>query len=182
MGEEILGNPLVVNLIGGPGVGKSTIAAGVFSSLKWSEIDCEIVTEYAKDKVWEGSHRVLEDQPYILGQQHHRQYILRDKVNVIITDSPLFLSLIYGDHWGDAFARLTLELYNNFRNMTFVIQRNKTYNPKGRIQTEVEARALDATIKGKLDYYEIPYEVIFGGPPAIEQIANRVRTELRWRG
>ncbi len=44
---------LVVNLLGGPGSGKSTTAADVFARLKWQDINCELVTEFAKDLVWE---------------------------------------------------------------------------------------------------------------------------------
>jgi uridine kinase len=42
---------LIVNIYGMPSAGKSTTAAGVFSELKWLNIDCELATEYAKDKV-----------------------------------------------------------------------------------------------------------------------------------
>lgn len=48
-------NTLIVNLYGGPGTGKSTGAAYIFSKLKMDGIDAEYVTEFAKDKVWEGS-------------------------------------------------------------------------------------------------------------------------------
>lgn len=43
-------NTLVVNLLGGPGCGKSTGAAYIFSQLKMRNIDAELVTEFAKDK------------------------------------------------------------------------------------------------------------------------------------
>ena len=39
---------LVINLIGGPGCGKSTIAAELFSRLKKMGVTCELVTEYIK--------------------------------------------------------------------------------------------------------------------------------------
>lgn len=35
----------VINLIAGPGAGKSTTAAGVFSRLKFNDINCELVTD-----------------------------------------------------------------------------------------------------------------------------------------
>ena len=44
---------LVVNLFGAPGAGKSTGAAYIFSQLKMAGINAELVTEFAKDKVWE---------------------------------------------------------------------------------------------------------------------------------
>jgi len=46
---------LVVNLFGAPGAGKSTGAAYIFSQLKMAGINAELVTEFAKDKVWEES-------------------------------------------------------------------------------------------------------------------------------
>ncbi len=60
---------LIVNLFGGPGAGKSTMAAGLFSELKWRGINCELATEYAKEKVWEESYAIFENQIYIFGKQ-----------------------------------------------------------------------------------------------------------------
>ena len=51
---------LVVNLFGAPGAGKSTGASYVFSQLKMMGVNAELVTEFAKDKVWEGSEAVLK--------------------------------------------------------------------------------------------------------------------------
>lgn len=44
---------LVINLFGGPSTGKSTTAAEIFVYLKKKKINCEYITEYAKDKTWE---------------------------------------------------------------------------------------------------------------------------------
>jgi adenylate kinase family enzyme len=46
---------ILVNLYGAPGSGKSTGAAYIFSKLKMAGVDAELVTEFAKDKVWEES-------------------------------------------------------------------------------------------------------------------------------
>ena len=42
---------IVVNLFAGPGSGKSTTCAGLFSKLKLAGIYCEMVLEYAKELV-----------------------------------------------------------------------------------------------------------------------------------
>ena len=63
---------IVVNLFAGPGSGKSTTCAGVFSKLKLAGVNCEMALEYAKDKVWENSLDVLDDQIYVFGKQLHR--------------------------------------------------------------------------------------------------------------
>ena len=46
---------ILVNLYGAPGSGKSTGAAYIFSKLKMAGVDAELVTEFAKDKLWEES-------------------------------------------------------------------------------------------------------------------------------
>ena len=57
---------ILCNIYGGPGSGKSTSAAGVFSLLKTHGVNAELVTEFAKDLVWEGRDVTLDNQPYIL--------------------------------------------------------------------------------------------------------------------
>ena len=53
--------PLVVALMGSPGAGKSTLASYVFSRLKMLDVNCELVNEFAKDKVWEENNVALEN-------------------------------------------------------------------------------------------------------------------------
>ena len=61
---------LLINLFGGPGAGKSTGAAYIFSQLKMAGVNAELVTEFAKDKVWEGNKEVFKNQAYIFGKQY----------------------------------------------------------------------------------------------------------------
>ena len=44
---------MVINLLGGPGCGKSTVAAGIFHQLKSLGYSTELVTEYVKDIVYD---------------------------------------------------------------------------------------------------------------------------------
>lgn len=46
---------LVVNLYGAPCAGKSTAAAYIFSRLKMAGVNCELITEFAKDMVYDGN-------------------------------------------------------------------------------------------------------------------------------
>ena len=55
---------LVINLFGAPGAGKSTAAAYIFANLKMKGINCELITEYEKDKLYEGSVEVFNNQLY----------------------------------------------------------------------------------------------------------------------
>jgi adenylate kinase family enzyme len=51
---------LFVNLFGSPGTGKSTMAASIFAELKWRGVDCEIVTEYAKELTWKAKKESVD--------------------------------------------------------------------------------------------------------------------------
>ena len=87
----------IINLFGGPGIGKSTIAARVFSELKERHVSCELVTELAKDITWEETHKLLDNQLWLYSEQFRRQFRLLDKVDFVITDSPLLMYCVYLD-------------------------------------------------------------------------------------
>ena len=148
---------IVINLFGGPGCGKSTIAALLFGKLKQNNVNCELVTEYAKDKVWEESFNILKNQIYVFGKQIHRMWRLNEKVDVIITDSPLPLSIIYNQDKNVNFDMLVIDEFSKFNNLNFVINRTTTYQQEGRCQTELEAKNLDNNIINLLDNYKIPF-------------------------
>ena len=99
-------NTLVINLIGGPGSGKSTCASGIFYQLKKLGVNCELALEFAKDKVWEEPIKKLDDQFYIFGKLYHKLFRLNDKVDVIITDSPLIISILYN--------KISSQYFNDF--------------------------------------------------------------------
>ena len=125
---------LVVNLFGAPGAGKSTGAAYIFSKLKMAGINAELVTEFAKDKVWEGSQAVFENQAYIFGKQYFRISRLQNKVDVVITDSPILLSSFYNrdEVLGKELDALVTKVFNTYDSYNVFINRVKPYNPIGR--------------------------------------------------
>ena len=88
---------VIVNLFGGPGVGKSTTAFYLMAKLKMNGIDCEYTPEFAKDKVWEGNLDVFNCQFFVTGRQAWQIRRLFNKVEVIITDSPIALGATYAD-------------------------------------------------------------------------------------
>jgi len=134
---------LVVNFFAGPGTGKSTTMAHCFAELKWKGYDCEMATEYAKDKVWEGSEHVLNNQFYVSGKQYHRLKRLEGKVQIILTDSPLLLATYYGRKEPQEFRDLLIKYHETFENLNVFLRRQKDYNPNGRLQTLEEAKAID---------------------------------------
>jgi len=170
---------LIVNLFAGPGTGKSSTAAGLFSELKWRGHTAEMALEFAKDKVWERSTAVLDNQIYIFGKQHHRIWRLRKQVEVVVTDSPLLLSLIYGaENTSKQFHELVLHEHDQLRNLNVFLERLKDYDPKGRLQTEEKARAIDEQVQVMLDESDENYMVLPAQPESIKPLADRVEEIL----
>jgi hypothetical protein len=158
---EMMNTPIVVNLFGGPCCGKSTIAAAAFSLLKLHNIEAELITEFAKDLVWEERSYTFKNQHYLFGKQHHRLWRVDGKVDVMITDSPIFLSLVYRKElYSDAFKKVVLEEFNMYNNINFFLKRTKAYNEIGRNQTKKEAKQIDREIIKDLDEHNIDYFVI----------------------
>jgi nicotinamide riboside kinase len=173
----------VINLYGGPGTGKSTTAAALFAELKFQGVNCEYVQEYAKDKAWEfgtnhlGVPKVFQAQEYIFGKQHFRLRRCAQDVDVIITDCPLFLGLVYmpEDFPIPSLRTAIREAYNMYDNLDIFLVRTKAYNPKGRFQTEEQAKGLDTVVRNVLDNQQVPYHVIESGREAVDQILSHLR-------
>ena len=169
---------LIVNLYGGPGSGKSTGAAYIFSMLKMSGVDAEYVTEFAKDKVWEGNQEVFKCQFYITGKQAYRIARCFGKVDVIVTDSPIRLGKIYADMIGRTQLGLACiedaEQYDD-HSIDIFLRRVKPYNPNGRNQSEEEAWQLDQKIKSVIP---LPYREYDGDIDGYKQIYNLIMQKM----
>lgn len=165
---------LIVNLYGAPGAGKSSGAAYIFYQLKQHGINCEMVTEYAKDKVWEQHNEVFKDQCYIFGHQHFRMSRLIDKVDVIITDSPLMLGAYYSpDIFKKELTSIALKSFTN-PHFNFFIKRVKKYNPKGRFQTESESDKVSEELNHFLTENNINFTVVEGNEKGYDSIVKCV--------
>lgn len=173
------GKPQVLNFFAGPGSGKSTMAAAVFAELKFRGRNVELVTEYAKEATWENrSTKFFAAQEYIFGKQSFRISRAADQVDLVITDSPLLLSLVYMD---DTFEMPSLsvvveEAHNRYISFNYYVKREKAYNPVGRNQSSVEASALDVRIQGMLREKHVDYTVTRCSQYDAEVIANHMET------
>jgi hypothetical protein len=167
---------LVINLFGGPGVGKSTLCASVFAKLKIMGIDCEMATEYAKDMVWEESYKKLENQIYIFGKQHARVHRLLGKVDVVITDSPLLNSIVYDKTENIALRKLVISEFWKLNTLNFYISRKLDYEENGRVQTLKEAIEVDNAYLKLIKDNDIEYSII--EPGDIETIVIKTLSNI----
>ena len=147
---------LVVNLFAGPGAGKSTTAARVFAALKDKNINCELVTEYAKTRVWKEDFFTLNDQIYVFAKQRHKFMYLMDKVDVIVTDSPILLSIIYKhDETSEEFKSLVRLEHRKMNTLNVRLERTKPYHARGRLENKEQAKSIDSFIKNAIKFFDL---------------------------
>lgn len=177
---------IVINMMGGPGAGKSTMASLLFAKMKMAGISCEYVTEYAKDMVWENRYNILNDQLYILTKQYRKLKRINGEVDVIITDSPIINSIYYNSKIKDnmdkisdkIIVELVGELCDKFNNYYYLIERNHSYEQKGRYQSEDESNIVSREIKIMLDNLNIKYTKIISGEKSVDIIISNIKEKL----
>lgn len=140
---------IIINLFAGPGSGKSTLAHGLMHEFKSSGVSAEFAHEWIKHPVWQG--RSDFPQYYVWAKQQKLIDGLVGKVDIIVTDSPTLLSVVYGCNEPDAFKSLVVVKHRlGPRSLNVYVDRTKDYWAAGRIQTEKEAWELDERIHNNL--------------------------------
>lgn len=176
---------LVVNMLGGSGIGKSTTAAGLYYHMKLVHKNVELVREYVKILAWQGHQIGQFDQVNIFGEQCKLEHTLYGKVNYIVTDSPILLAPIYehfyhGDSMTEEAAIKFLEKaeLNGVKHLNILLRRNKPYDERGRYQTEEEAKRVDNMTENFLFKYNMDYHVVDGpDEDRVEKIMEIIKNE-----
>lgn len=109
-----------------------------------------------KGWAWEERKPVTTDQFFFFGKQLRRESVLASKVDVAITDAPTLTIAYYTQVFGAAhtaaiFRLMALEarrLMQEQRHDTLDVwlTRCKPYDPRGRFQTEAEAKNIDVDL------------------------------------
>ena len=174
---------VLINMLGQPSSGKTSLSAKLFAQLKAMDLNAEYTSEYVKGWAWEGKKVGPFDQFYIFGKETHNQSRLFDKVDFIISDSPVMLTAFY--HYFYNGNEALNEVCHNFYNLAeeagvevinFFLPRKKKYIAKGRYQTAEEADALAFQLKEWLN--KEGYEYIELECPDKERV-NVVLEKLR---
>jgi len=168
-------NMLVINLWGGPGAGKSTIAAELFVSLRRAKtVNVELTNEFATELCFENAKENLKDQVYLLGNQWHRLWRLDKRaVQVAICDSPLGLGIAHlqqdKPRYYDEFVQLVLGMQHEYPTVDIFLQRdiyaeggfkgNKPRTGSGWIH-DLDARILAVMRRSCSHIVEVPYSTV----------------------
>ena len=142
---------------------------------KWHGVDCEYVSEYAKDRVWQGDQFVLQHcQLYVTGKQCLKIARLIGKVDVIVTDSPIAIGAMYTDE--QPYKDVCIyEAKKYKRTFNVFIKRHKVYNTNGRNQTEEEALTIDEQIKQMLKDNCIDYTDVDGTQEGYDSLVETIK-------
>ena len=177
--EPLMKDTLVINILGGPGVGKTTLASELFTSLKKRGKDVEIVSEFAKELVWEKRQEAFGDRLYMHAEQNHRLLMMKGELDYIITDSPLILTSVYNRYYlEDVFPssynnmidEVVTETWKMYRNVTFLLEREGDYDTNGRRENSKEANDIDKAIHEYIKKNRLEVHILKDRDGAVDEI------------
>jgi len=171
---------ILINLFGGPGIGKSGIAAGITYKLKKNHISCNNPYEFPKTIAWDNNLPAIKDQLYVFANQHRGIAQAYGKVDYIIIDSPILFSTIYhtyytegypAEYYRQPFHDLVVDLHNQYNSINILLERGNTvYNDKERFQDLKQSIEIDELCKTILNKHNIPYHTVKVDKRAVKQI------------
>ena len=168
-------NMQVINLWGSPSSGKSTTAAGLFFLMKINKMKVELVTEYAKDLIWDNNKDVFGEQTKIFAEQNHRLERLKGKVDYAITDSPLPLTVFYEpDNYSTNFEKLVMEKFSSYNNINFFLNRISDFENFGRIHSENQSKAMSEKLKKFIKERDLDFIEMDATPNTPSNLLNDV--------
>ena len=118
---------LVINLFGGPGCGKSTLAYELIGKLKRNDYKAELVVEHAKWLTYNKSMVEITNQVMLAAKDYYNITLLKDQVDFIVLDGSILNGLAYIPQDGDLERKLAIDLYSRSWNIGYILPRKKTY-------------------------------------------------------
>lgn len=156
----------VINIIGGPGIGKTTVSSLIFAALKMhkNKYVVEYVQEYAKQLVWTKNFDILNNQYYVSQRQYSLLNQINGQVDFIVTDGPICQGLYYNMHNKNNTSnvekteKFILDCHKQFDNINIVLKRgNFEYESQGRLESEEESKAIDVILRHLLRTNNLPF-------------------------
>ena len=158
---------ILINIIGAPGVGKSTIAALLFAHLKIRGHVVEYVQEYVKKLVWTRDFDAINNQYYLSKKtfQTLEQIVNSGSIRFCISDGPLIHGMVYNlqnPHNTSNIEKteqFILDSIGKFKNINIYLERvpGRNYETAGRIHTEEESNEVGILLKSLLAKYNMPF-------------------------
>jgi thymidylate kinase len=177
---------IIINLIGGPGSGKSIFSALLFAEMKMKKYKIEYVQEYAKELVWLKKYEYLKNQHHIALTAYNIFHNISQEVDIIITDGSLLHGLYYNRYEENNYSNVEktekaiMEYYNEFYNINIFIERNPKieYEKAGRLQKEKEAKQIDILFEDILNEKDINYIKIVSDIKNKEKMLKYIENQI----
>lgn len=172
---------MVVNMLGGPGSGKTLMAHLLFAELSLKGKVVEYVPEFAKQLVWKKDWEALNNQLEVCGDQYDLMLPLFGNVDYVITDGPMLHGMVYNrlnkdnmSNWEEV-DNLCLGCIYDCENINIFVERHDSlYQQAGRIQNMEEAKEVDKMILGLLDNFKFPYHEVRSGKEDVNRMVDIV--------
>lgn len=172
-----------VNILAGPGAGKSTLCAKLYAELKSQGHSVELATEYVKG--WAYLKRDIRpfDQFYLLNKQLQKEYVpLQAGVDLVVSDSPLFLPYCYATldfepKVADLIAGMVDLFDEQYPSLYLFLERSTVYDGEGRYQSEEDAIKIDERIKTCLQMRNKDYITITLNDDVTALVRQHLQTE-----
>lgn len=175
---------VLINILGSPCSGKSTLAAKLFSKLKEMGADAEYTQEYVKQFTYEKRKINKYTQYFIFGTECMNQSRLFNSVSISISDSAVAMTGFYNNLYNNGDNSLDEACKAFYRKaeddgiiiLNFFLPMRKNYNPKGRFQTREEAQQIDRDMRAWLTSQGYKYELLdCPDKQRIDKIVDRLK-------
>jgi hypothetical protein len=161
---------LRINIYGGPGTGKSTLAAILFGWLRRHGFNAELVQEWVKTWAYLGRQMQSFDYVYTFASQLHTEdRLLQAGVNIVVTDSPVYLQCMYALHHkmkaANELWRIAKRFEAAYPSVNFFVDRSEfaVYEQAGRYEDLDQALAMDRFIVTCLHEWHVPFKHVLAG-------------------
>jgi GTPase SAR1 family protein len=174
-----------INIIGAPGVGKSTISALLFANMKIRGYSVEYVQEYVKKLVWTGDFESINNQYYLSKKTFEtlNQIVSSGSIEFCISDGPLLHGLVYNIQNTNNTSNIEktekfiLDCISKFNNINIYLEPvpGREYETAGRIHTEEESKQVGNLLKDLLQKNKIDYVSFPADPIHVDKIINYIQ-------
>lgn len=173
---------LLINVYGSPATGKSFTAQNITTILHENGIDCEYIAEYATELIQQGRTDELKDQITVTGEQRRREVEAFKRTNLVITDSPTALGMLYSPKEQKAEVVKFGEQSDKTPHINILLRHNAeslaTFSMNGRIHGKEESLRIQSEIVAMLQGKECLH---FERGMSIEKLINDIRSTQQWQ-
>lgn len=170
----------LINIYGGPGTGKTTLAAVLFARLKQQGLFVDMCMEYAKELVYTQRLRATSEMSIAEEQLRRHAVMLRGGVTYVVTDAPLLQKVVYTELFGNypqdaevvQYEALRMESRYDTRLHIVLPEPAADLDMRGRAHGYLDSLKIHNHTRVKLQSLEIPYYPVGGINEAIEVVDN----------